>query len=77
MTSPCEVIEVRCPRCEHVYTTAYRASINAGLDPDLANDPEYLEKVTTGTCPECGHKVSLGSLVVRPGPDGAETWELG
>lgn len=68
MTSPCEVIEVRCP-CGTTYETVYRASVNLDLDPDLG-DPAYLEKVSTGTCPECGRVIELGGLAVR-----GDVWE--
>jgi len=36
-------------------------------------DDEYIEEMSTGTCPACGHKVQLDVLVVRP--DGV--WEIG
>ena len=69
MTSPVEEITINCPGCGTSYQTHYRASMNLGLD-DFNDD--YIEDMSTGTCPECGHKVSLGSLVVRA--DGV--WEI-
>ena len=69
MTSPPRKIRVRCPECETRYEDWYRPSINLALD-DF--DEEYLRQATTATCPECGHMVDPGSLVVRA--DG--TWEL-
>lgn len=70
MSTPVQEIEVVCPKCVHSYRTHYRASMNLRLDPFSA---EYIERMSTGVCPNCGEKVSLGSLVVRP--DGV--WELG
>jgi hypothetical protein len=63
MTSPCEQINVACPACGTVFETWHRASVNVGLDPDLA-DPSYLHEVSTGSCPTCGHQVPLAMLVV-------------
>lgn len=70
MTSPPERITVKCPRCGTSYETCYRASMNLQMD-DF--DDEYIEEMSTGTCPACGHKVQLDVLVVRP--DGV--WEIG
>ena len=63
ITSPGERIEVLCPECGEPYSTAYRASVNADLDPEAAADREWLEEVSTGTCPSCGHRVDLGTLL--------------
>ena len=71
MTSPIEFLTVRCPRCGEVYETQHRASINAELDPALAADEAYVDEMTSGTCPACGHKVALGGLVVR-----GNDWEV-
>jgi hypothetical protein len=71
MTSPIEFVEVRCPSCGDTYRTQHRASINADLDPSLAADEAYVEAMTTGTCPSCGHKVALGGLVIHDG-----VWEV-
>jgi hypothetical protein len=68
MTSPIEFIEVRCPGCGATYKTQYRASVNTDLD-DFTE--EYIEEMQTGTCPDCGHKVALGGLVVR-----GDAWEV-
>jgi hypothetical protein len=35
-------------------------------------DEAYVESMSTGTCPQCGHSVDLSALVVQP--DG--TWQL-
>lgn len=64
MTSPVREIEVKCPQCGRVYQDCYRPSINLTLD-DF--DEEYLERATTSTCPECGHKVRYNVLTVREG----------
>lgn len=69
MTSPSYKIEVQCPQCGKVYEDWYRPSINLTLD-DF--DEEYLEEASTATCPECGLKVALGTLIVRR--DGV--WEI-
>ena len=66
MTSPITTIQVRCPKCAHTYSTQYRASMNLQLD-DF--DEEYIERMSTATCPQCGHKIRLSALVVQP--DGA------
>ena len=64
-----EEITINCQACGSSYQTQFRASMNLGLD-DF--DDDYIEDVSTGTCPECSHKVSLGCLVVRA--DGV--WEI-
>jgi endogenous inhibitor of DNA gyrase (YacG/DUF329 family) len=69
MTSPSERIIVRCPACGSTYEDWHRASINIDLDPGL-DDPAYLEQASTATCPDCGHGVELGGLVVR-----GDVWE--
>lgn len=63
MTMSIECIEVECPECRNRYETYFRGSMNLSLD-DF--DPDYVESMSTGTCPMCQHKVALGSLVVRP-----------
>jgi endogenous inhibitor of DNA gyrase (YacG/DUF329 family) len=62
MTSPPEQIEVQCPRCKTLYVDWWRPSINLTLE-DF--DDAYLEEATTVTCPSCGFRVSLETLVVR------------
>lgn len=69
MTSPPKEIQVKCPKCGTSYRSWHRPSINLQLD-DF--DDEYIESVTTATCPNCGLKVHLGALIVRE--DG--TWEI-
>ncbi|MCY4115951.1 MAG: hypothetical protein OXF55_03550 [Caldilineaceae bacterium] len=59
MTSPPEVVEIRCPNCGHEYVDWYRPSINLSLD-DF--DDDYLEEASTTTCPKCGSKYDLGTL---------------
>jgi endogenous inhibitor of DNA gyrase (YacG/DUF329 family) len=63
MTSPVEEIEVQCPRCNKTYRDWYRGSFN----PDLGEtwSEEYMRQATTATCPDCGHVVELGILIVR------------
>lgn len=64
MTSPPEEITVKCPGCGKASETWYRPSVN--LQMDKFSD-EYLEEISTFKCPDCGHKVPLDILVVRPG----------
>jgi hypothetical protein len=66
VTSPPQVVEVECPRCQTVYETFWRPSINLTLGEEWT--AEELEEATTGLCPTCGLRVELGSLVV--GADG-------
>lgn len=62
MTSPVEEIRVECPICSKIYTDWYRASLNLDLD-DF--DEDYVREASTASCPECGHAVDLGTLVVE------------
>ena len=64
MTSPPQQIHVRCPRCGREYDDWYRPSVNLDLD-DF--DEEYLRQASTATCPDCGHTVEIGTLVVDGG----------
>ena len=64
MTSPIEMLTVECPACGEHYRTPYRGSINAELDPAMAADRQYVREMSTGTCPTCGHRVALGTLLV-------------
>jgi DNA-directed RNA polymerase subunit RPC12/RpoP len=57
------MIEIICPQCGEVYETPYRASFNLDLDPSF--DEDYIEDMSSGTCPSCSHRVSLGALVVE------------
>jgi len=61
MTTPIEQINVECSGCGHRYEDYHRRSMNLALD-DF--DDDYLEQMSTTTCPECGVKRSIGSLVV-------------
>jgi len=63
LTSPPQKIRVECPRCNRQYDDWYRASINLDLDPWA--DEAYLREASTATCPDCGHVVELGGLVVE------------
>ena len=63
MTSPPEEISVKCPGCGKVYEDWWRASINLSLGEDF--DDTYLDEATSSTCPDCGHKVLHGALIVR------------
>ena len=62
MTTPVEKINVECSNCGHTYEDYHRRSMNLAID-DF--DDDYLEQMSTTTCPECGVKRSIGSLVVR------------
>jgi len=70
MTSPPREISIKCPKCATTYKTWWRASMNLSLD-DF--DDDYIEKMSTGTCPECGFKVRLETLVV----DHDGRWQMG
>jgi hypothetical protein len=70
MTGPIEEVTVQCPNCGHPYLTFYRGSMNLELDPQFEVD--YIREMSTGTCPDCGHVVDLGALVV--GRDGTWRW---
>ena len=73
MTSPVEEITVTCPDCGRVYRDWYRASINLALD-DF--DADYLEQASTTTCPACGAKRDLATLIVRRDDDGNTIFEM-
>lgn len=57
MTSPADLIAVRCPKCGHDYQAPYRASVNRTLDPDL-------DVPLGATCPKCGEFVAFNVLEV-------------
>lgn len=61
VTSRVEQIVVICPECGHRYEDWYRPSINLQLD-DF--DEEYLQEATSATCPQCGTRVDLPTLIV-------------
>jgi hypothetical protein len=71
MTSPPQRITVECPACASQYGDWWRPSMNLDLE-DF--DDDYLEEASTATCPGCGHRVALGSLVVE---DGVWRWSFG
>lgn len=62
MTSPPREIVIECPHCHTEYRTWWRASMNFSLDNFSA---EYVERMSTGTCPNCAMVVELESLVVE------------
>jgi DNA-directed RNA polymerase subunit RPC12/RpoP len=72
MSSPIEIVTVTCPQCGERYLAQYRASMNRTLDPSF--DDEYVEKMSTGVCPRCGHKVQLGAIVAEIHQDGLHLW---
>jgi DNA-directed RNA polymerase subunit RPC12/RpoP len=55
VTSPPEIVHVRCVRCGTEFGDWIRPSINLSLDPSLG-DPEYLEEAGSVTCPKCDHR---------------------
>ena len=73
MTGPVEEVTIECPKCGRSYQTFYRGSMNLELDPQF--DDDYIREMSTGTCPDCGGVVELGSLVVEP--DGTWRWPDG
>ncbi len=70
MSSPPEQITITCPKCQKPFETWHRASMNLRLD-DF--DEEYIREATVKTCPHCGVKIHLDSLIV--GKDGV--WHFG
>ena len=62
MTNPPEQITVRCPSCSREYRAWWRPSINLGLGEEWTE--EEVREASTATCPTCGTKVELGTLVV-------------
>lgn len=61
MSSPCELITVWC-HCGAVYSDSWRASMNLSLD-DFDN--AYIDQMSSTTCPSCGLKTPLGTLLAR------------
>ena len=59
LSSPCEQITVWCP-CGSIYNDWHRASINLSLDHF---DDEYVERISSTTCPTCGLKTRLSTLL--------------
>jgi hypothetical protein len=61
MSSPPELILVWCP-CGALYRDSWRPSINLSLD-DF--DDDYIERVSSSTCPNCGLFTRMGTLLSR------------
>jgi hypothetical protein len=61
MSSPCELITVFCP-CGTVYLDSWRPSINLSID-DF--DDDYIERVSSTTCPNCALNTRMGTLLAR------------
>src|SRR6516165_6839343 len=61
MSSPCELITVFCP-CGALYLDSWRPSMNLSLD-DF--DDEYIERVSSTTCPNCKLNTRMGTLLAR------------
>ena len=70
MTSPAVRIDLTCPQCEHEYEAWYRPSINLTLGEEWSN--ERIEQAWSATCPECGFRVGLDTLIVEDTEDGTE-----
>jgi hypothetical protein len=70
MTSPPQRITVQCPLCGERYTDYYRPSINLTLGEEWT--AEELDEATSASCPGCGFRVPIASLVVR----GDDVWEF-
>ena len=64
MTSPIRQIKVYCPKCGYLYEDWHRGSINFDLDPEM-DDEKYLDECSSAICPECKHKVDLGTLKIE------------
>lgn len=61
MSSPPELILVFCP-CGALYTDSWRPSLNLSLE-DFSD--EYVEEVSSTTCPSCKLKTPMGTLLAR------------
>ncbi|MGH2788069.1 MAG: hypothetical protein ACRDJV_09180 [Actinomycetota bacterium] len=64
MTRPIEIVEVYC-RCGHTFESPYRTSFNKTLDPWI--DDDYVEAMTTTSCPRCGARFEIGPALVVAG----------
>jgi DNA-directed RNA polymerase subunit RPC12/RpoP len=62
VTSSPRKIECECHACGERFEAWYRASINLSLGEKWT--PEELEAAATATCPRCGAKGELETLVV-------------
>jgi hypothetical protein len=69
MTSPIEEIQIECPKCRALFKSYYRASMNLSMD---SFDQNYIEEMSTATCPQCRHRMALNSLIVN----GDGTWQV-
>jgi endogenous inhibitor of DNA gyrase (YacG/DUF329 family) len=69
MTSPPQDITIRCPACHREFRSWWRPSINLKMDHF---DEKYMEEATVKTCPHCGQKVKLDTLIVDE--DGVWHW---
>jgi hypothetical protein len=61
MSSPCELIIVWCS-CGALYRDSYRASMNLSMDNF---DDDYIQRMSSTTCPNCGLYSDLGTLLAR------------
>jgi hypothetical protein len=61
MSSPCEWIIVWCP-CGALYRDCWRASMNLSMDNF---DDDYIQQMSSTTCPNCGLSSDLGTLLCR------------
>ena len=60
MTSPPEVVTVRCPSCGTTVQDWYRASVNA----ELAAEDEYVRAGGTTTCPRCEMSFEITPVLI-------------
>jgi hypothetical protein len=61
MSNPCELIIVWCP-CGTLYRDSRRPSMNFSMD-DF--DDDYIERMSSTTCPNCGLSTQMGTLLSR------------
>jgi hypothetical protein len=61
MSSPPELIIVCCP-CGAVYLDSWRPSMNLSLEHF---DDDYIERVSSTTCPNCALNTRMGTLLAR------------
>jgi hypothetical protein len=64
MTSPPEVVTVRCPSCGTTFQDWYRASVSAELDPELVAEDEYVRAGGTTTCPRCEMSFEITPVLI-------------
>jgi hypothetical protein len=63
VTSPPQIVRVRCVRCGHEFEDWIRPSINLTLDPEL-DDPEYLRDAGSVRCDKCGHREPYSDVLL-------------